>query len=186
LAESKPYVIAIYTCVIVGGVAYFLGSFISSMSISAGIALEIAGLFLCPNISVLVIMGPKLLGIKGFRSSKIIFGDANIMESDIEVRTKLKDSVRTPVMDPPVDEGRSDLYLRRDGEGASVPDHERVFNRSVRSGSVFPSPIDFVDSCLAIPINLNSHILLVDSDSSGVRQDNKWGDGSHFAEVSDI
>jgi hypothetical protein len=70
LAESKPYAIAIYNIVIIGGVAYFLGAFVASTNISAGIALEITGLFLCPNISVIVIMVPKLLGMKGFISTK--------------------------------------------------------------------------------------------------------------------
>jgi hypothetical protein len=70
LAESKPYAIAIYNIVIIGGVAYFLGAFVSSTNVSAGIALEITGLFLCPNISVIVIMVPKLLGMKGFISTK--------------------------------------------------------------------------------------------------------------------
>jgi hypothetical protein len=70
LAESKPYAIAIYNIVIIGGVAYFLGAFVASTNISAGIALEITGLFLCPNISVIVIMVPKLLGMRGFISTK--------------------------------------------------------------------------------------------------------------------
>jgi hypothetical protein len=70
LAESKPYAIAIYNIVIIGGVAYFLGGFVSTTSISTGVALEITGLFLCPNISVVVIMIPKLLGMKGYISAK--------------------------------------------------------------------------------------------------------------------
>lgn len=66
LSEAKTFAIAIYNIALMGGIAYFLGTFLQTTNVTAALILRLLGAFLSSTVAVGIITGPKILVAANF------------------------------------------------------------------------------------------------------------------------
>jgi hypothetical protein len=138
ISEAKQFAIAIYNITIIGGIGYFLGTFLEAGDANLGDLLRCIGVVMSATCAVLVIMIPKLLTVP--RIHLFVFNEVykahKMLEDDSETGKKSSDlasSVNSQVLLSVHEKPRSAV-----SSGMYSVSEDQVSSSSSKEGTIYP------------------------------------------------